>query len=208
MVGDWDVHRVLEEPSPVWFRALLFAVGLDVVGRLFCLATPQASIRWLIIVSVVFQLWSVGLGAALALGTPGAEHRRLLIGGMIAGQIIAATTYTVYLFVVGVYLRSALLTTLATIAQAAMAVTATVAVLVAVLALVVLVLLLVFVVIALCGAGGLLGLLPDPHARLAVPANELTVVLAVALAPIELAYGPPLTAVAWKLWQRSAEMMR
>jgi hypothetical protein len=196
MAADWDVRGILKVPLPVGVGLLLGSIGLDVAGRLLCLATPQARTRWLIIFSVVFQLGAVAQGVVLAL-SPDADWAGLLIAGMIVGQILAATTYTLYLFFVAVFLRSSLAVTLATM----LPVTAGIGVITMLLLVVVL------GVIVLCGWVPICGFPLQFLAAKAVGdgpalASPLVAILLVVLTPIELAYAATLAAVAWQLWQR------
>ena len=199
----WDVGKAFKTPLPAGVGVLLAAAGLNILGRLLCLGTPQAAARWLVIVSVTCQLSAASLVLGAVLARPGGEETWTLGAGAVLAQIAAAVTYTIYLFAVGVYFRSPLVMTLAGLVKVAIAAAA--AGVVAVAAVVALVVLVIFVVgfllffacpclgVVVMGAGGKLG---------EAAIGPITIALAVVLGVVEVAYGTTLGAVWWELWQR------
>ncbi len=102
----WDWRAALAAPLP-WGAALLGAAALlDVVGRMLCLGTPQASIRWLIVLSVASQLGAVVAAVGYGLTPDGTEGRDGMLVSAVLGQVGAAAAFTLYLFAVGTYFRS------------------------------------------------------------------------------------------------------
>jgi hypothetical protein len=104
--ADWDLRRAFSSPSPVGVGVLIAAAALDVIGRLLCLATPQGSIRWMIVTSVACQLLAIPAVLGALFVEPATEDRWTFVGAAVLLQIVAAVTFTIYLFAVGVYFRS------------------------------------------------------------------------------------------------------
>ena len=194
-----DARRALDDPLPAGVGLLLAAAALDVAGRLLCLGTPQASVRWLVVASVVCQLGAVPLVLGAAPASSGDEGRRGLLAGAALVQVAAAVTFTVYLFAVGVYFRSPPVMTLAALVKVAMAgaagvlaVAAVVLVLLAVLFVIGVVLLFVCPCLG-CTVMAWAAKLGEGAVR------PLAIALAVVLGLVELAYAATLSAVLWEL---------
>jgi hypothetical protein len=149
IAADWDAARAVEALLPAGMVVLLIAVVLDVVGRVLCLATPQAAIRLLIIGSVVCQVWVIVMVVGIIL-TPRGQDQWLLLPYAVPGQVLAAATFTVYLFTVGVYFRNRLMMQLARLITRTLALMARVAV-VTTCVVIVLAVLLAVGVFFLCG---------------------------------------------------------
>jgi hypothetical protein len=198
----WDVRAAFAAPLPAGVAVVVVAACLDVVGRLLCLATPQASIRWVIVTSVVCQLAAVPLAVGGVLAPPTSEERWALVAGAVLAQVAAAVTFTIYLLAVGVYLRSPTVMALAGLVKMAMAGTAAVVA----VAVVLMVLLLILVVIGailffICPCVGCL-ILGSVSSLGEAVVGPLVVALAVVLALVELLYGSTLVAVLCQLWRR------
>jgi hypothetical protein len=194
--AQWDAGRAFNAPFPVGGGVLLAAVALDVVGRLLCLATPQAAIRWLIIVSVGCQLMAVGMALGMLLMPPGTDGRWTLLMGAVLGQIVAAVTFTFYLFAVGVYFRNGLVMALAALIKAIMTVAAGIVALTACLVMVVVLLVVVLSCLTCIGWWAFLPQLVESVVK------QFAVPLSLVLALVELAYGATLAAVCWELGRR------
>jgi MFS family permease len=105
--AEWDLWAAHYQPEP-WSAGILGAAFLiDVVGRLMCLGTPQASARWLVVVSIACQLGSIVFGVGqMMMSSPSTDKALVVLLSMAAGQIGAAVSFTAYMLLVGQYFRS------------------------------------------------------------------------------------------------------
>lgn len=205
--ADWDARLAFHDPLPVGVGVLLAAAVIDIAGRLLCLATPQAATRVLIIGSVVCQLCAVPLALGAMLSPPNVEWRWSLLVGAAAGQIAAAVMFTIYLYAVGVYLRSppamylaALLQMIMAGAAAAVGVAAVVALILLVLFVIVVVVLIIFFpCLGFMVAAGAIGGIMQLGQEVVEP---LVGILTLILGLVELVYGTTLGAVLWEFWRR------
>jgi len=200
--ADWDWNKSLAAPPARGVGLLVAAAALDVIGRLLCLGTPQASTRTLVIVSVVAQLAAVVAAVGCALAAPDEEGRAGLLASAVLCQLAAAVTFTVYLFAVGVYFRSPLVMGLSVLLSSAMQGAAGVAVffgaLLAVAAIVFVVGVFLCFVCPPLGVGVMMAGGEFGKAVAAAFAYSMAVVLLV----VEVAYALTLAALVRQLWRR------
>jgi hypothetical protein len=192
IASDWEPGRILNAPNRVGMGMLFVALAIDVCGRLLCLATPQSSTRWWIVLSVFCQLLAITI-SLLVLTRP-AQQLDLdrPIGFLLALSLqgIAAFTFTGFLFAVGVYFRNRSVMVLARIIEVSMA--GLTCLLIATGCVVLICALFIFLVFtAYFGYVGL-ELVGGPIAK----------TLAIVLLIVELAYAATLATVCWELWLR------